>query len=100
MIDKTKPFYIVRTPNFGNGEAYSGNANAAPRPGNFVDELWRATQSRDEAIAKALAASVGGKVFNVFELRMIGTTSPPLAQWQPVRKPRKAKRKAKRKVRK
>lgn len=87
MIDKSKPFYIVRTPEFGTGAHYT------PARGSFpareIPELWRAKQDKDEAIKSAMDAAGGrGVQFDVFELRLVGSTAPPVATWVPVKKPR------------
>lgn len=94
MIDKSKPFYIVRTPEFGSGAHYIPPRGSSP--GREVPELWRAKQGKDEAIASAMkAAGSRGIQFNVYELRLVGSTAPPAAQWLPAKKPRRV-RKAKR----
>lgn len=95
MIDKSKPFYIVRTPEFGTGEHYVRTPDGRSRP---VPDPYRAMQSLDEAVEKALTASKHGKEWHVFKLVLVGRTAPPTAHWQPVKAPRKRKA-AKRKVR-
>lgn len=93
MIDKSKPFYIVRTPEFGTGAHYTTLPNGQTHE---VPEMWRAKQDKGEAIKQAMKAGARGKQFDVFELRLVGSTQPPQAVWLPAKKPRKAKRKVRR----
>lgn len=83
MIDKSKPFYICRTAEFGNGEAHYRHPSGMMRE---VPEVWRAKQTLAEAAASALQASAHGKEFFVYELRLVGRT--PIR----ARRVRKAKR--------
>lgn len=97
MIDKTKPFYLIRTPHAFTGEAYPTQYHRQYMA--EVPELWRAKQSLDEAREAALRGVLDGKPsLDVYEVRLIGRVGPPAPQWQPVKQPRKrrAARKAKR----
>lgn len=89
MIDKTKPFYLIRTPH-----AFTGLPR--PNPNSFAEtpELYRAVQSLDEARSRAMAAVTNGEKpsLDVYEVRLVGRIGPPAPQWQPIKQPRKAAR--------
>lgn len=95
MIDKSKPFYIVRSPVFGaEGWRHPGTGQWIATP-----PLQQPKATLDEAKNAAIDAASHGKSFDVYELRLVGRVGPPAPVWQPVKKPRRV-RKAKRKVRK